>query len=178
MDAEIAEKMPEKRTLADLLLALNDLDQAPSISFDPKELTDDLADKVDAIKTVMDRLEKEAERLDAEAGRFLKASAGCRANAGRLEEYVRWTMEQLNFERLPGRLYSLRLQKSGKAFKPDRQPTAEDMVAMPHLVRRSTSYAWEANEIKATLQNGGIFPYGRLVDGKKQIKFDIRKGET
>lgn len=162
-------------TLQELLLALGDLDNAQNVEIDPQTIVEDLKDKVDAIYTVVERLQGESARLAVNADRFKTASKQIEKQAERLKDYVAWNMEQQGFEKLPGINWKIQLQKSVEV-KAEREPVAEDALEFPDLVRRKISYSWDKTAIKEYWKKGGIFIYAHTVLNKS-CRFYINKGE-
>jgi hypothetical protein len=163
-------------TLETILARLSDLDNAQvDVEFDPAEVVGELAQKVDAIKTVIDRLEKESERLDEAATSFAMASSAVKNNAKRLRNYVQYSMQSHGFEKLPGTLWRMQLQNSAPALKTTKDPDAENAVYMPEFVRRKVIYSWDKDAIKESLAKGASFEYGSLVESK-QLRFYVQKG--
>ncbi len=161
--------------LTELLAALSDLDNAAGFDFDPASVVGDVRDKVDAIKTVLGRLKMEAERLD-EIGRDIRRAADqVERNHQRLEEYLLTSMRGEGFDKLPGNLWRVQIQKKPPALLVERLPTADDVLAMPELVERKIEYRWRKDDIKKFLTEGGEFPFGRIVQGEK-VQFYINKG--
>lgn len=172
------EVLSAPRTLAEILSILGNLDlvSETSIEIKPEEILGDLKDKVDAIYTVLERLEREADRLDSIAEDFKLAARRVKENRERLKEYVRFTMTAQGFEKLPGNHWRLQLQKTAPSLAVEREATADDLLANPNLVKRTVSYAWDKNAVKEHIAAGGSFGCGKLVEGKT-VRFYINRGE-
>lgn len=178
MDVEEKTEIPLKPlTLAQLLATLSDLDEAAEVSFDPTTVVGDLKDKVDAIYTVMDRLEHETARLGSIAAEFQLAARRVNQNRERLKEYVRFAMRTNGYEKLPGNRWRLQLQNTAPALVCEREATADDAMAMSAFVTRKVEYKWDKNAIKEHLANGGTFAHGRLMEGQT-VRFYVNKGNT
>lgn len=161
--------------LMELLAALSDLDDAAEIEIDPAEIVGDIADKVDAIKKVLDRLEMEATRLSVLSDMIKQSAQHVDRNRKRLEEWVRFSMRSQGFERVPGNLFTAQLKRTAPKLVVDQEPTAVIAFAMPDFVRRAVSYTWRKDDIKKAMANGVKFEYGRLQESHS-LSFPVRKG--
>lgn len=159
-------------TLDELLVCLNDLDLAAECDIDPTEVVGILADKVDAIKTVLDRLEGESERLAEESRSFKKAADQVARNRESLRTYVAFSMARAGFEKLPGKLFRINLVRS-ESTQVARPAMPEDYATYPEFVRKSISYAWD----KAALKDAPEPPAGLVTRVPSMYpKFSIKKG--
>ncbi len=163
-------------TLEEYLAALSSLDDAPAL-MPPGELLGSVADKVDKIKTVVDRLEMEASRLDDYADKFKAASRACAAHAERLQEHVLHTMTTHGFEKLPGNAWRMQVQAAPVAVVESRPAGAEDMITAPDLVRRTVSYAWNKDAIKQKLLANEKIE-GMSLRESKYVRFYVNKGSA
>ena len=160
--------------LNELLAALSDLDNAAEISVDPLVIVGEIADKVDAIKKVMDRLNCEAERLAQEAAQIDKASSQIYKNALALEEWIKFSMQGQGFTKLPGNTWNIQLKRTAPTVVTKQQPTAEIAVKYPDIVRRSVTWTWDKKKIKEAIESGQTFEYGHLQEGTS-LSFPVRK---
>lgn len=154
-------------SLDELLLALSSLDDAATLEFDPAQIVGDLKGKVDAIHTVIGRLDAEQDRLAGIASQFSKAAAGVYNNARRLEAYLLASMQKHNYEKLPGELFRVQVQSGADALDVERNPSADDYVKDPDLVTRKVSYAWNKDKAKEKLLAGESLPDMKL----KPVKY-------
>ncbi len=163
-------------TLEEILARLSDLDNAQvNVEFDPENIAGELNEKVDAIKIVLDRLQGESARLRVCAEEFARAAKTVENNAERLKEYVLYAMQQNGFEKLPGKLWRLQVQKAAPALVTEYSPTAETMLEMPSFVERKVGYSWNKEQIKEHLKAGGEFRYGSLRDSY-YVRSYVNKG--
>lgn len=163
-------------TLDDLLSQLSILDMAGDVDFDPTQVVGDLREKVDAIRTVLARLKNEHERLLHDAQELLDSARAVKNNSERLKEYVRYSMETHGFEKIPGNLWCLQLQRAAPALETTAEANADMAVKFPDLVKRTVIYAWDKKAIKDAMAKGVNFEYGYLRESKS-IQFPVRKGE-
>lgn len=165
-------------TLTEILEKLSNLDNAGDeiVPEDAAQVTGDLADKVDAIRAVYDRLGSESERLRSVAAELTRAAQGVDRNAERLFSYVLFAMRAQGFEKLPGRIFRVQIQKAAPRLEIDRQPSAGDFLSLgENVVNRTVSYAWRTDAIKKQIAEGGTFEHGRLKQGE-YLRFYVNKG--
>ncbi len=83
-------------------------------------------------------------------------------------------MRAQGFEKLPGNVWRVQFQKSTPALEVEREATAEDLLECPEIVRRTVSYGWKKDEIKALIAAGKPFAHGRIVQGQ-HLRFYVNK---
>ncbi len=165
-------------TFDEILERLSNLDNAAEeIPLEVWEQTaTDLEQKVDAIKVVLDRLALEATRLEEAAEEFKGAARAITRNADRLADRVRWTMEAREVDKLPGKLYRLRLQASAPSVVTDREATEMDIsIWGEDLVRKKTTWSWDKKALLEKLKEGIQVPWAHIKTSK-HIRFDVKKG--
>lgn len=166
-------------TLGALLEHMNDLDAAAE-PLPPEAFAiaaEELAGKVDRIKTVVERLTQEEARLRENAADLLRAAQAVKNNCQSLKERVAWTMEQANFQKLPGEKWRLDLMNNAPSVEVDREATALEAEAYPEFVAVEKSYKWNREALKEALQQEDApssFSFARLKFGK-HIRFFVRK---
>ena len=150
----------EKMTLAKLLQALNEADNAVALDFDPESVVGELRDKIDAIHTVLTRLEGGETWCRNMAKPFQAKAKALQHNRERLEDYVVYTMQQQHFESLPGDMLMVRLRNNPTALKMLKGlPDALDYMNYPEYVEPIRGYAWRTDKIKEDLKTGKlVFP--------------------
>lgn len=156
-----------KVTLDALLTAMQLFDQGLAVKFDPETVVGDLREKVDAIKTVIDRLEFQAEWAKQQAAPFMEVYYAVQKNVERLKEYVRYSMEKNGFQELPGNKYRVQLQDNPPALEITRpEATAMDYQKYPSYCKQIRFYEWDKPAIKAALLDKHEFPFAKLSRGK------------
>ena len=172
--------IPERATLATLIAKLTELEENdgdPGV-VDLAQLLGDLRGKTDGIKFVLDKLGNYQDFLSQQIEPLRKAKASAAKHAERLREYVRTTMEASNFEKLPGEVWNMRLQRNPKAsmqFK--REPDAVDYTEYPGLVTLDRVYSWNKDGIERELIMKGRLdhlPFVEIWHGK-HVRFDLNK---
>lgn len=165
--------------LTEILNKLADLDDASEeiVPEDAAQIVGDLADKIDAIRVTIRRLEGEEMRLCKDAQEILAAASQVRRNCARLESYLLFAMRAQGYQKLPGKIFRAQIQKSAPALKIDREAGAGDMLLFgENMVKRDVTYAWRKDPIKKLIADGGKFEHGRLVQGE-YVKFYVSKGQ-
>lgn len=162
-------------TLAEILIALNDLDNAPTVEFDPHEIKEALHDKIDAVRAVVGRLKNESARLSEDAEMLEKASRAVERNADRLKQMVLWNMDQQGFEKLPGHLFRAQIITGAPSVKIVEEASAELALAFPEFIERKVTFQWSKAKIKEALTAGVDFAYGHLV-ANRYVNFFANKG--
>ena len=167
------------QTLSELLAHLSNLDNAAE-PIDPeifKNLRDEIAGKIDAIKTVLDRLQAEAARLEKAAAEFKMAAATVTANLDRLKSYTLWAMQQADVEKLPGEYWSISRRTSPVSVEVDREATDIEATLYPNLIKTKVSHSWNREELKRLLQTGAEeINFARLKQGQ-YVQFVVRKSQ-
>ncbi len=141
-----------KMSLEALLTTIQAFDDGMMTDIDPAQIVGDLKDKVDAIKSVLDRLKFQALWCAQQAEPFVKAGQACKNNMERLREYVTFVMKTKEFEELPGNAF--------KVVMHDNQPSLEiikiecdatDFQKYPTYVNQVRRYEWNKEAIKTAL---------------------------
>ncbi len=183
MTQDVADEVPAevvpapKLSLAQILEALTRIDNLNEAEFDPAVLAENLQDKVDAIYTVYDRLNSEASRLDKIAADFFKAANVAWKAADRLKDYVLWNMQQQNFQKLPGNVFSFIVMPNNPKVIVEKNPTPEDFLKYSAVVKRDTVYSWDKKQLSSLIKDGAKFPFAKLETGQR-VEFKIRKEKT
>jgi hypothetical protein len=125
-------------------------------NFDPAQLIGQIRDKVDAIKSVIDRMENVEAYLRGCAKPLLEKARAIGANQGRLKKYVAETMAMQHIEKIPGNMFSARLRTSPPAMEMTRPASPQDFVEHPNYVQMIREYRWDAAKIKADLLSGDL----------------------
>lgn len=173
---------PQKRvwTLWQILEAMTAPERAadmPDDEFDPAAIVGELAPaddsaeaaaalrrKVDAIRYVTEEFDAYAARTDARAARLAARAKAAWNKADRIRARMLEQMNTFGFERLPGEEFSaVRKRASNPSLAVMRQPAAEDMLSVPHLVTEvPLSYAWRNDALKAALKAGATHSFAEL----------------
>lgn len=135
----------------------------------------ELRRKVDSIDYVLDEFRDYAKRTYERAETISKRAAAADRRAERLDRYVLNVMQAFGFERLPGeeRFVEIR-HASNPALVVTRDPTPEDMIAMPEYVLEvPISYTWNNKALKTALKGGAEVSFASLVY-KPRLHFDDR----
>ena len=133
-------------------------------SFDPAAFVQELHDKVDAVHSVIGRMETVAGWLKAVAKPLTSKASALMNNRERLRDYVTHALlteracrlelgESLHGVSLPGNMFKVRLRESPPALQIDRPATAEDYERFPNFVSMIRSYSWNSEKIKHSLQD-------------------------
>jgi hypothetical protein len=173
--APVAEPLPEKPkiTLEALLATMQLFDEGMAIDFDPAQVVGDLKDKVDAVKSVIDRMEFQAEWARQKADPFMKAAYSLEKKVERLKEYVRYSMEKNGFQELPGNTFRAQLQKNAPSLEVT-QPecSAIDYSKWPNYCKQIRYYEWDKAAIKSALLDKAELPFAKLHVGT-HVRFYI-----
>ncbi len=141
-----------KMSLEALLTTIQAFDDGMVANIDPAQVVGELKDKVDAIKSVLDRLKFQAQWCAQQAEPFVKAGQACKNNMERLREYVTFVMKTKEFTELPGNAF--------KVVMHDNQPSLEimktecdaiDFMQYPAYVEQIRRYEWNKEAIKTAL---------------------------
>lgn len=162
-------------TLGELLIMLSQADDGlSSVDFDPATVVGDVKDKVDAIKTVVDRLEFQESWCRQQAKPFQDAALVLANNRKRLLAYVVHAMGTQGFEQLPGRQFQAKLQDNPPALEVMTEATALDAAKYPAYCEQIRFYQWNNGAIKTALKDGAELPFAKLTRGKR-VAFSINK---
>lgn len=142
-----------KQTLAELLRQLTEADEAVAVAMDPAQIIGDLRSKVDAIKSVIDRLKFQEEWCRQQAAPFMDAAHACKTNRERLNDYVAFTMRANNFLELPGNAFRIKMQNNPASLIITKitEADAQDFEKYPNYVRMVRYYEFDKNAIKTAL---------------------------
>lgn len=166
MTTHIVPQTPTRITLADLVSQLAALDDSLTQEFDPAILVEDIRNKVDDIKFIVDRLGAFDQAIKAQIEPLARARASANRNLESLKRYVAQSMQDNHFERLPGNTWRIQLQDNPGMVEFTREPSMEDAHNFPGVVEVVTQYRWRVGVIKEMLQEGGEFTFAKLKKGK------------
>lgn len=164
-------------TLRDLLdkLAQIDDEMLPE-DFDPAQIVGDVKDKIDAIKWRIDQWNTQADNIDENWIKPLKAQQeSLRKKAERLKDYLYSQMSQHGYDKLPGKMFRAALQKASPSVDISEEAGPSHMLAYPEFVVQDVSYRWDRKTIKERLQNGTELSFARLRQ-TRFLKFYTVKG--
>ena len=146
-------------TFNEMLAEMARIDDAMS---DPNinlpDLIGDMKDKVDALNSVLTRMECTAQFLDEMAKPLLAKARALRANHARLEAYIVNSMETHNADTIPGVAYKLALVKSSNPEVRVADATPGDYTAYPDFVQIRREYKWDKIKIKTFLKESAEVP--------------------
>jgi hypothetical protein len=159
-------------TLRDLLQKLDALDNDLSAEIDPAELVGEIRDKVDAIKHVLDRMDNFAEFLKSRIEPLAKARSSVTKNIKRLEEYVKFHMQEQHLERLPGEEFYIRLIQRAERLVFSLPPGPDEALRYFDYVKIQRIYSWDEEKIHNDILSGVLkdFPYAKF-QGSNYIRF-------
>jgi hypothetical protein len=146
------EENQTNQTFAELIRRLTDDEEVGSnMSDDEYEvLVGNVVDKVDALRTVMSKMEAEAERLCKIKKEFELAQRQVEKNYERLKSYIIHVMSSNNQISLQGEKFKLSYVKCEQIAVIDRPPTEDEYFRIaakwPQAVRRTLE--WDKNAIK------------------------------
>lgn len=155
-------------SLSELIKQIRDIDDdmLPA-EFDPAEVVGDIKEKVDAIKWRIDTWEAHAKMIDEE---YIKALRQKReailGKVQKLKEYVQFQMVTNGFEKLPGAMFRVQLQNSPKSVETKEFACAKMFLNYPEYVVQETTYKWNKESLKESLENGEILTFAELKQGK------------
>ncbi len=149
-------------TLDQLLSLLSNLDQDQAIEFEPDQVIGDLREKVDAIRTVQQRLRMEEERLRENAAELTRAAQAVKSNRERLDSYVVYAMQSNGFDKVPGKYWRMQKQRTAPSVITDHEPGPDDALRFGEFVERQVTYKWNKPLIKGALESGSPLDFAAL----------------
>ena len=165
-------------SLHDLLEKLGHIDDdLPPEEFDPAQVVGDIKDKVDAIKWRIDSWLTEAENIEQNWIKPLKdKKESLTKKADRLRQYMQTEMIQNGYEKLPGNMFSARLQKSSPAVDVAEEAGPHHLIAYPEFVVQQINYRWNKEAIKEKLDQGAELSFAKLRNSR-HLRFYTNKKE-
>jgi hypothetical protein len=146
-----------------------------SDDFDPAQVVGDVRDKLDAIKFKIDDWLGKAEMLKTQwLEPIMKERNALIKRAERLEDYVRFEMEQNQFEKIPGNLWSARFRLNPPSVNITMPATADLFWDFPNYVKETVSYSFDREAIKADIKAGKEVPFASIKQTKR-LEFVARK---
>jgi len=138
-------------------------------------LVTDIADKIDAIKHVTEKLENYIEFLENKIEPLEKAKRSAKNNLATLKGSLTASLQDHGVDEFPGNVWRLALQDSPAAIEYVRPiPTREDFKSHPEKVEMRVVYSWKTDEIKKALKDGNEFEFAKLKQGK-HVRFYLKK---
>lgn len=168
----------EKKASLDGLLTTMDQMDAGLLELDLDEmeaLGESLAEKTDAYKAVLDRLEFRAAELKAQIDELTILRRAMEGKHDQIRRRMAAVMESHSLDRLPGKVWNARLSKSAALeFEPGREkPNDEDLALFPSWV--TVELSWRKADIKREMQSGvGHLP-GAYIAERKSVVFRALK---
>lgn len=167
-------QVESKATLAELVSLLERSEDALE-HFDPEVLVGTLKDKVDAIHSVLERMEAIAGYLSASADPLTRKARAIKKARERLKEYVAFQMKANGFSTLPGQLFKVNLQQTAEylEIEVDRRATAKDATDYADYVQTDIYFSWNKEAIEKAFAEGIELPDFIKVQPKRTafIKF-------
>jgi len=136
----------------ELVHALKQGDDCLLEDLDPS-VTDNLMDKIDSIKYVIDRLHRDIAFLGEEISNLQSQKKKLEKNLDYLEYNVARVMLDQAEDQLPGKSWILKLRPNPPKVVTAREPSKEDWLEAPGAVSMKVSYSWDKKAIKEALQN-------------------------
>lgn len=151
-------------TLRELLSKLDHLDDENlPADFDAASLVGDVKDKVDAIKWRIDSWLNEAKQIETQwIAELSRRKEALEKKALRLKEYLHSQMNEHGYDKLPGKMFRVALQKAAPSVEVFEDPTAQHMLTYPDYVVQSVNYRWNKDAIRERLQNGSDLSFAKL----------------
>ncbi len=138
-----------KKTLVDLLYTLQQADME-LLSFSPEEqagMVDDLGDKVDSYKYIIDKFDSEITRISDQISYLCDTKQSLANNKEKLRELMAYHMREKGFEKLPGKIWNVALRNTkyidyslGEATSNAYRHYGEEFI--------SRNYSWNKANIK------------------------------
>jgi len=138
-------------------------------------LVTDIADKIDAIKHVTEKLENYISFLEKKIEPLEKAKRSAKNNLAAIKGSLALSLQDHGVDEFPGVVWRLALQDSPAAIEYSRPvPTGEDYDAHPEKVGKTLVYFWRTEEIKKALKDGEEFDFAKLKHGK-HVRWYLKK---
>jgi chaperonin cofactor prefoldin len=138
-------------------------------------LVTDIANKIDAIKHVTEKLENYIEFLEHQIEPLDQARKSAKNNLAALKASLTASLQNHGVDEFPGVVWRLSLQDSPAAVEYSRAiPTSHDFLSYPEKVERRVTYSWKTDEIKQALKDGNEFEFAKLKHGK-HVRFYLKK---
>lgn len=138
-------------------------------------LVTDIADKIDAIKHVTEKLESYIQFLEKKIEPLEKAKRSAKNNLAAIKGSLALSLQNHGVDEFPGVVWRLALQDSPAAIEYSRPvPTGEDYESHPEKVGKTLVYFWRTDEIKKALKDGEEFDFAKLKHGK-HVRWYLKK---
>lgn len=138
-------------------------------------LVTDIANKIDAIKHVTEKLENYIEFLEHQIEPLDQARKSAKNNLAALKASLTASLQNHGVDEFPGVVWRLILQDSPASVDYARPvPTSDDFMSYPEKVERRVTYSWKTDEIKKALKDGNEFEFAKLKQSK-HVRFYLKK---
>ncbi len=155
---------------SDMLHALKESDEALESDL---EITENLMDKVDSIKYVLDKIELEVSHIDFMLGELEARKIRLKNNQEKIKKYVVESMQNASAEMVPGHNWHVKLVKNPPRVVTTRPPSVEDCSDIPDAIRIKINYEWEKNYLKDHIHDEKIKQIAKIETGFRP-KFTMR----
>jgi len=169
----------EKKTLSEILREMEHMD-AGVLELDLAEmeaLGENLKDKVDAYKAVIDYIDDRAKGLDErikKMGENLKALKNQRQS---ILDRMAFVMSAHGMDKIQGQFFVASVRKSRAVLIDDEYDPQSYALEFPELVQSKTVYSWMKEPIKALLDKGLTVPWAKISD-KLTVNFRLKSAST
>jgi hypothetical protein len=146
------ENLAEK-TLSEILQTLDQADHG-LLQISPEKMPQILSvllNKVDSIKYILDQLEIRAEYFRDAAKEFLDKAKAFDNRIDAMRAYFAETMIENNFEKIPGNLYQMSVQKR-ESLSNMRDPGPRDFLELGKFGLVKQSYVWDKKAVAEFLK--------------------------
>lgn len=154
----------------DMLHALKVSDEALEADI---ELTENLMDKVDSIKYVLDKLDSEMQGIDVLLCELDDRKSRLKKNQEKIKKYVVESMQSASADMLSGNQWHVKLVKNPPRVVTTRPPSVDDFVQNSDAVRMKIDYAWEKEYLKNHINDEKIAQIATIETGYRP-KFTMR----
>jgi len=155
---------------SDMLQALKVSDEALEADI---ELGENVMDKVDSIKYVLDKLEHEVTHLDFMLVEIEGRKKRLQKNHEHLKNFIVQSMQSAQSEMAAGHNWHVKLVKNPPRVVTTRPPTTEDYIENSDAVRMKIDYAWEKEYLKNHIDDEKIKQIAKIETGFRP-KFTMR----
>lgn len=170
---------PKRRTLSELLAALNQADEAmEDLDLPPTEtIITDLGEKVDSYKYVLDKIDGEIDRISNMIAGFQATKKTLQNKKERLRSLMAYNMDQQGFRKLPGQSWQATLtKKQALVVRPIAEPDSRLFAKYPEVIDRK--YSWKKRELAKYIEShpeSDLAPMGQQ-ETRLSVTFRPKKG--